>query len=222
MTSTTTATPDFNLDDWIDSVQRTERAVTLYGRMDLMAEIDVLQAKLRAEAEIPEEDRSMGGDPSEKLRQEIDDLYIQIDASKIEIRVSFLDDEEQEAISTAVRKELKAEADAAAKQARADGVEKCKRLEIKAVNDVNQMCRNLAAAAAEHVFEREINVRTIAAAVVSPRMTPDQVRKLYKVVGDAQIALISKAYTRASIEEPQVTVPKSSQPSHNDDGLTSS
>jgi hypothetical protein len=218
----TPGTDDFDLDNWLDGIQRTERSVTLYARPDLLADIDELEAQKRAAAEIPEEDRAAGESTGGKLQEKIDALYIALDASKRIFRVSFLDDQEQEAISTAVKAELKGEADKAAAEARQEGREKCKRLEITNVNDINTLARTMANAAADALIAREVNVRTIAAAVVSPKLSVDQVRKLYTKVGDAQIGLISAAYSRASIEAPQVTVPKSSTPSPTDDGRMSS
>lgn len=212
-----------NLDDWLDGAQRTERSVTLYARADLLADVDELQAKLRQVEEVAEEDRSYG-DSSEAaaIQAQIDDLYIQLDDSKMVFRVSFLDDEEVDAINEQVKKDLKDEADKAAVEARKEAREKCKRLEITAVNDINTITRQMANTAADEVLKREMNVRTIAAAVVSPKISVEQVRKLYKKVGDAQIALLSQAYTRAAVEAPQVAVPKSLKPSPTDDGATSS
>jgi hypothetical protein len=218
----TPGTYDFNLDNWLDGIHRTERSVTLYARADLLADIDELEAQLRTAAQIPEEDRSMGDDGGAKIQSKIDALYTTLDASKQIFRVSFLDDQELDAIATAVKSELKGEADKAAAEARQEGREKCRRLEITNVNDINTLARTMANAAADAVIAREVNVRTIAAAVVSPKLTVDQVRKLYTKIGDAQIGLISAAYSRATNEAPQVTVPKSSTPSPTDDGRTSS
>lgn len=218
----TPGTDDFNLDNWLDGIQRTERSVTLYARPDLLADIDELEAQLRTAAEIPEEDRSMGESTGGKLQEKIDALYVALDASKRVFRVSFLDDQEQDAIATAVKAELKGEADKAAAEARQEGREKCRRLEITNANDINTLARTMANAAADAVIAREVNIRTIAAAIVSPKLSVDQVRKLYTKVGDAQITLLSMAYSRASNEAPQVTVPKSSTPSPTDDGRTSS
>lgn len=218
----TPGTDDFNLDNWLDGIQRTERSVTLYGRPDLLADIDELEAQLRTAAEVPDEDRSMGESSGGKLQEKIDALYVALDASKRVFRVSFLDDEEQNAIQEEVKKDLKAEADKAAAAARQEAKEKCRRMEITTANDVNTIARTMANAAADKVIEREVSIRTIAAAVVSPKLTVEQVRKLYTKVGDAQISLLSMAYTRASNEAPQVTVPKSSTPSPTGDGGTSS
>ncbi|MET4095111.1 hypothetical protein [Arthrobacter sp. UYCu712] len=218
----TPGTDDFNLDNWLDGIQRTERSVTLYARPDLLADIDELEAQLRTAAEVHEEDRSLSDDGGAKIQQRLDALYIDLDASKRIFRVSFLDDEEQQAIEVAVKAELKDEADKAAAEARKEAKEKCKRLEITQPNDINSLARTMANTAAEKIFEREVSIRTIAAAVVSPKLTVGQVRKLCTKVGDAQIRLLSMAYTRASNEAPQVTVPKSSKPSPTDDGHTSS
>lgn len=213
---------EFNLDNWLDGIQRTERSVTLYARPDLLADIDELEAKQRQAAEIPEEDRAAGESTGGVLQEKIDNLYIALDASKLVFRVSFLDDEEQNAIREGVKADLKAEADAAAAAGRKEAREKCKRLEITQPNDINTISRTMASTAADKVIEREVSIRTIAAAVVSPKLSVDQVRKLYTKVGDAQIGLLNVAYSRASNEAPQVTVPKSSTPSPTDDGPMSS
>lgn len=215
-------TEEFNLDNWLNGIQRTERSVTLYGRPDLLADIDELEAKKRQTVDIPEEDRAAGESTGGVLQEKIDALYIALDASKLVFRVSFLDDEEQNTIQAQVKEDLKAEADKAAAAARKEARDKCKRLEITTANDINLMARTMANAAADQVIEREVSIRTIAAAVVSPKLTVDQVRKLYTKVGDSQIKLLSMAYSRASQEAPQVTVPKSSKPSQTDGTGTSS
>jgi hypothetical protein len=215
-------TESFNLDNWLDGIQRTERSVTLYARPDLLADIDELEAKLRLAGEVPEEDRAMSDSTGGKLQEQIDALYIALDASKQVFRVSFLDDEEVNAIQETVKAELKGVADKAAADARKEAREKCKRLEITQPNDINNVMRTMANAAADKVIEREVSVRTLAAAVVSPKLSVDQVRKLYTKVGDAQIALLSMAYSRAANEAPQVAVPKSSRPSQTGETSTSS
>lgn len=211
-----------NFDEWLDGVQRTERSVTLYGRADLLADIDELEAQKRQLVDIPEEDRGYADSSGGKLQEKIDALYIALDESKLVFRVSFIDDEEQKTIQEAVKRDLKAELDAAAKVARDEAREKCRRLEITNPNDVNTVARNMANAAADAVAEREVSIRTCAAAVVSPRMTPDQVRRLYSKVGDAQFQLLTRAYSRAQNEAPLVAVPKSSRPSPAESGDTSS
>lgn len=218
-----TETPEtFDLDAWLDGAKRTERSVTVYGRGDLLAVIDKLETEQRTLKSIPEADRSMSDGDGSGLQSQIDALYVQMDASKIEMRVSFLDDEEQAEIRKAVKKDFKDEADAAAKEAALEARAECKRSEITAPNDVNNVLRRMTSAASSKVIEREVSIRTLAACVVSPVMSVDQVRKLYKVIGDSQLAVITAAYTRASVEAPEVQVPKSLRPSHSDDGAMSS
>jgi flagellar hook-length control protein FliK len=213
---------EINFDEWLDGVQRTERSVTLYGRADLLADIDELEAQKRQAAAVPEEDRGYAESGAGKLQEKIDSLYIELDQSKMVFRVSFIDDEEQKELREAVKRDLKAELDEAAKAARVEAKEKCKRLEITNPNDVNNVARSMAIEATDAVVERELSIRTCAAAVVSPRMTPDQVRKLYSKVGDAQFQLLTRAYSRASNEAPLVAVPKSSRPTPAESGGTSS
>lgn len=214
--------PDFDFDAWLDGAKRTERAVTVYGRGDLLAVIDKLEAEQRTFASIPEADRAMSDGDGSHLQGQIDALYAELDKSKVEMRVTFLDDEEQAEIRAAVKTDLKAEADTAAKKAAAEARESCARAEIKVPADVNQVIRRMTTEAANKVIEREVSIRTLSACLVHPVMSPDQVRKLYKVIGDSQLAVITAAYTRASVEAPEVQVPKSLQPSPSDDGAMSS
>lgn len=217
-------TPGLDLEAFLNQAKRSERTVTLYARYDIKADIEVLEAQLRTLPPAPVDDDAYGDDdsPASLIRSKIDDLYAQIYASRMDFRVSTLIDIEIEDIEAKVREDLKEEANAAAKAAITDARAQCRRAEISAVNDVNQIIRNAATVAAQEVITREVNVRKIAAAVAFPVMTPDKVRALYKAVGDAQIGLINAAYTRASNEEPKVAVPKSLKPSQNNDGLTSS
>lgn len=213
---------ELNLDAWIDGAQRNTRSVTLYAAAHLLADIDELEAQKRAAMNVPEEDRSASDSTGDGLQEQIDELYLEIDRSKMVFRISFLDDDEHAAIREAVKAELKDEADAAATAARQEARDKCRRLDIKLPGDINLMTRQMANAAADAVIDREVNVRTIAAAVVSPQLSRDQVLRMYKKIGDAQIGLLSQAYSRASNEAPNVTVPKSQRPSRTQETGTSS
>lgn len=216
-------TETLNLDDWLDGAKRTERSVTLYARNDLLADIDELEAKLRQVEEVSEEDRTYGESaPGKDLQEKIDELYIELDKSKMVFRVSFLDDDELEVITEQVKKDIKEDIDKAASAARAEAREKCKRLEISAVNDINNMVRTMANTAADVVIQKEADLRTITQAITSPRITLEQARKLAKTVGEAQMGLLKQAYSRAAVEAPQVAVPKSSKPSPTHGGDTSS
>lgn len=221
MTEPTNA-PDFDLEAWLDGAKRTERAVTVYGRADLLAVIDKLEAEQRTLRVIPEGGRALSDGNGDQLQAQIDALYVQMDESKLELRVTFLDDEELAEIRSAVKRDLATEIDVAAKVAVQEARDGCRRSEITAPNDINTVVRRMTAEATSAVIEREVTIRTLAKCLVHPVMDADMVRKLYKKIGDAQIARVSQAYTRASVEAPEVQVPKLRKPSQSDDGRTSS
>jgi hypothetical protein len=214
---------EIDLDAWLNGGQRTERSVTLYARGDLLADIDLLLEEQRTEAAIADDDKSASdGARGRRLQEQIDALMIQLDASKLVVRVSTLVPEEREELRKQAKADMKKELDTVAAEAREDADLQCRRAGRLPANDVNSIVRNAAVAAVEATLDREVNFMTIAKAVVSPPMSVEQVKRLYLVIGEAQVGLLSKAYTRASIETPQVQVPKSQTPSPSDDGGTSS
>lgn len=221
MTEITNA-PDFDLDAWLDGAKRTERSVIVYGRADLLADIDLLEAEQRTLKSIPEEDRSMGGDDADELQRKIDDLNVQMNASKMVLRVRSLIGEELESIRVQANIDLKDALDKAAASARADAKLQCTRAGVTAANDVNTVMRNAAAAAVQVTLEMETDLRTIASAVVSPPMDAARVTKLIAAIGEKQVDKIKEAYSRATNEEPRVQLPKSLTPSQTDDGAMSS
>lgn len=219
MTEVTTA---FDLDAWLNGAKRTERSVTVYGRPDLLAVIDTLEAEKRVVENIPAEDRAMSDGDGSHLQEQIDALYLQMGESKLDLRVTFLDDEEQKKIRDEVERDLEEEADAASRKAATEARKKCARAEIKAPNEINEVVRRMTTAAAEKVVEREIAIRTLAECIIEPVMSVSQVRALYKKLGDAQVGKITSALTQALIEAPEVQVPKSLTPSPAHDGAMSS
>lgn len=213
----------FDLDAWLDGAKRTERAVTVYGRVDLMADIDLLEAKAATLGAIPDGDRAMGGDNASPLLAKIDALYLQMDASKLVLRVQALTDLELEAIRTKVSLDLVDTLAKVTEDARLDAKAKCARADsAMGKNDINSIMRNAAAAAEKVTIDQECDIRAIAKAVVSPSMDADRVRKLVDRIGDKQYNMIKAAYSRAVNEEPRVQLPKSPTPSRNDDGAMSS
>lgn len=213
---------EINLDDWLNAAKRPTRTVTVYGRGDLLADVDVLLKAQETEDAIPEVDRSAAeGSASKRLQSKIDALMVEMDKSKLVLRVSSVNDEEQEEIRAKVELELRDDLDGIAKKARDDAWQQCKRAGIESPTEKNSVVRNAAMIAVKHAVDREANARVISAAV-SPAMSVKQVHALCKAIGDAQVGLISRAYTLASLETPQVHVPKSQQPSPSDDGGMSS
>jgi hypothetical protein len=55
--------------------------------------------------------------------------------------------------------------------------------------------------------QEQIGRRLVEAALVSPKMSFDQLGKLSKAIGDAQMQQIVRAYQLATLQAPEVTVP---------------
>lgn len=201
---------EFNIDEWLDDARTTERSVTLYQRADLLGDIDVLEAKLRVAKSIESDgERSLGeSDEATTLQEQLDSLYQQMDASKLIVRVGPVSDTKQNEIRDQVRVDLKEEIDKAAATASREALEDARRASITAANDINDLRRAKVGNAIDNINAREVNLRILAEAIVSPRMTLEQVKKLHQKVGDAQVRLLIQAYTQASIEAPKVDVPK--------------
>lgn len=66
--------------------------------------------------------------------------------------------------------------------------------------------------------ESEIGRLQIEAALVSPKLTFDQLGKLSQAVGDAQMSKIVNAYQLATLQQPEVTVPFSRRSSGQGNG----
>lgn len=201
-------TDSFDLDAWLDGASRTERSVIVYGRADLLADIDDLEREQGNIALIPEGDRAMSGNDGNDLQSKIDALIVQMDASKMVIRVRSLTDDETEAIRTKTQVDIKDDLDKAASDARAEAVTQCKRAGVTATNDINALVRTAAITASSTVLQKESDVRILAEAIVSPVMDVARVKKLINVIGDKQVNLIKQAYSRATNEEPKVVLPK--------------
>lgn len=86
-------TPDvaedtFKLDDWIRGIQPTIRSVKLYGRADLLADIDELDRQIKARrAAGPEGEDSLDEESTSALQDRLEQLYAQFAASAITFRV---------------------------------------------------------------------------------------------------------------------------------------
>lgn len=217
MSKTTEPTVEIDFDSWLAGGERKAHFVTLYARADLIADIEELEKKRVVEATVSEDDASLGGEvsPNAALDEQIAALYLQLDASKKEFRVSSRTAPEIEAISEQVQIDFKDAADAAAARARTAGKEMAKRLGVTAAVDVNNFVRGKALEASNKVIEREVSIQAIAASTTVrvgdgwQQLTADQVRRLYEVIGESQVDALNRAFSRAAHEAPVVTVPKS-------------
>lgn len=217
MTKTTEPAVEIDFDSWLNGGERKAHFVTLYARADLIADIEELEKKRVVETVVREEDASLGGEesPNAELDAQINALYLQLDASKKEFRVTSRTEPELEEIREQVLVDFKDAADAAAAKARTAGKDMAKRLGVTAAVDVNNLIRGKALEASNKVIEREVSIQAIAASTTMrsgdgwESLAADQIRRLYSVIGESQVDALNRAFSRAAHEAPVVTVPKS-------------
>lgn len=208
---------ELDLDEWLATGERTAHTVNLYARLDLIAEIDALDAqKVDAPAAL-EGEEALGGDrnPNAELDAQIADLYQRIDASKRVFRVTALTRPEIDSIRETVLSECSDQIDAAAKLGREEAKKTAKRMEVTVPADINALVRVGAKEFTDKVIDRETTLRMIADATSMQlrggwvKLTLDQTRTLYEKLGESQIGLLADAAYKANTETPEVTVPKS-------------
>jgi hypothetical protein len=168
-----TTPQDFDFDAWLEGAERPERAVTVYQKAGLIADLDRLAEQIENADETEDVDGpSMGGGVG-KLRSEYAKLAKQFHDSALTFRVQGRDE--------AQKAEL-----------------------VKANKDA--------------VERGELGYVVLADAITSPRVTPEQLKRLAGKVGEVQFNQLAVAYQKASNEIPAVSadfLPKRSTP---DDG----
>ena len=104
------ASPDldpatFDLDAWINGATSTVRAVTLYQRPDLMAEVDALQRELRIAEAIPDEDRGMNDTTPAGIRSQLEQTAREFERSALVFKVESRSDGHRERIAKHLKKQ---------------------------------------------------------------------------------------------------------------------
>lgn len=217
MTKTIEPAVEIDFDSWLNGGERKAHFVTLYARADLIADIEELEKKRVVVTVAREEDASFGGDesPNAELDAQINALYLQLDASKKEFRVTSRTAPEIEAIREQVLVDFRDAADSAAAKARTAAKDLAKRMGITAVVDINNLVRAKALEASNTVIDREVSIQAIAASTTMrsgdgwEALSAEQIRRLYSVIGESQVDALNRAFSRAAHEAPVVTVPKS-------------
>lgn len=98
--------PDtFDLDAWIGGATATVRAVTLYQRPDLIAEVDRLKEELRIAETISDEDRGMNDPTPDGVRQQLTEVARQWEASRLTVKIEGRSDEAREKIAKRLKKQ---------------------------------------------------------------------------------------------------------------------
>lgn len=104
------ATPEldpasFDLDAWIGGVTGTVRAVTLYQKSNLVAEIETLQRELRIAESMSAEDRGMNDPTPDGIRRQIEQVAREFESSTIVVKVEGRSDEARERIAKRLKKQ---------------------------------------------------------------------------------------------------------------------
>lgn len=217
MSENITPNSELDLDQWLATGERNTHNVNLYARMDLIAEVEALEAKKQAVEGVHEGDEALGGNtnPNTALEAEIDDMWMRIDQSKRVFRVTALTKQEIDSIRESVLKECSEKIDEAATMGRAEAKKTCKRMEITLPADINAYVRIGVKEFTDKLIDHETTLRMIAQATKMQireswsQVTLDQTRTLYEKLGESQIGLLADAAYKANNETPEVTVPKS-------------
>lgn len=217
MSENITPNSELDLDEWLATGERNTHNVNLYARMDLIAEVEALEAQKAPVENIPEGDEALGGNtnPNSDLEAQINDLWHRIGQSKRVFRVTALTKQETDAIRETVLKDCSDKIDDAASLGRAEAKKTCKRMEITVPADINAYVRIGVKEFTDKVINHETTLRMIADATKMQvgegwkQLTLDQTRTLYEKLGESQIGLLADAAYKANNETPEVTVPKS-------------
>jgi hypothetical protein len=212
-----TPTTELDFDEWLAGGERTTHHVTLFGRLDLLADIEELEKQRVTYTAPAEGDEALGGetDPNAEINAKIADLEQQLYASKREFRVSAITGDEEDKMKGEIREDLKSEIEEAAGKGRAGARTTAKLMGISSANDINELVRVGANEETNRVIRTELRLRQIAFATKTRfrgewmSLTRDRVKVLHDNLGDAQIDMLALAARAASNDVPEVTVPKS-------------
>ena len=162
---------DFDFDAWLDGAERPERAVTVYQKAGLIADLDRLAEQIGNADEDDVDGPSMSGGAN-KLRAEYAKVAQQFHDSALTFRVAGHDEDDKRAFA-----------------------------------DANK-----------GVKPAELGRIVLADAIKSPKITPAQLERLQKKIGEAQFSRILTAYHQACNEVPTVSADFLPKPSTRGDG----
>lgn len=172
-------------------------------------------AQLRDEAEMiesfmeDEPEQSMGGDPElRRIQAEYDKIYADYAATRKVYKLQGLTSDEVEKIAIDVRTACKDEANAKAKTAREWAAEQAEREGLEDGSDLTDMVRYYGREAAAAVINRENGFHMLAAQLIEPKLTLDEVRELPERLGEVQVNKLLEAAQNANRRDP-ASVPKS-------------
>jgi hypothetical protein len=166
-----TTPQDFDFDKWLEDADRPERAVTVYQKAGLIADLEVLAGQIASADEDEVDGPSVGGGVA-RLRERYAKTAQQFHDSALTIRVQSLTKDEQ--------------------------------IEIQKDH--------------EDLDADALGAFVLSEAITSPKISPAQVKRLARVIGDAQMGRLMKAYHQACSEVPEVSADFLPKPSTRGDG----
>lgn len=203
---------EFNVDDFVSGFRAATEKVTIFQRPDLAGEINHLDRQIALLEADRDEEASLGDtDDADELREQRDLLTRELEESAHTFVLQALGRERVDAITEEARKACKDRADEAAKKARAWAKEQLTRDEEKDAQTIKDAMRQSSQAAARAIISHEEGLHILAAALIDPVLTVDQVRRISEVMGEGQVQKLQTAFYELTSRDPEASIPKSSR-----------
>lgn len=203
---------EFNVDDFVSGFRAATEKVTIFQRPDLAGEINHLEKQIALLESDGDEESALGGaDAADELREQRDLLTRELEESAHTFVLQALGRERVDAITEEARKACKDRADEAAKKARAWAKEQLTRDEEKDPLEIKDTMRQASQAAARAIISHEEGIHILAAAIVDPALTVDQMRRIGEVMGEGQVMKLQRAFYELTSRDPEASIPKSSK-----------
>lgn len=187
---TTDLTPEtFDFSKWLAGAYKPTRGSTVHQRGDLIAELDRLREQIELADEVPADERSLADASPDRLREQYAAIAQQFHESGLFVKTSGHTNEEKMAIANALDARI---TEKFPKDDKSDEANKYR-----------------------HEQAKKLTYHLLADALVSPRLTAEQLAQLHSVVGESEFERIVTDYQLASnsINEPDADfLPKPSTP----------
>lgn len=203
---------EFNVDDFVSGFRAATQKVTIFQRPDLAGEINHIERQIELLESERSDDASLSdGDGADELREQRDALTRELEGSAHTFVLQALGRERVDAITEEARKACKDRADDASKKARAWAKEQLARDEEKDPQAIKDAMRQASQAAARAIISHEEGLHILAAALIDPVLTVDQVRRISEVMGEGQVQKLQTAFYELTSRDPEASIPKSSR-----------
>lgn len=207
-------TPEtFDFANWLAGAYKPTRGSTVHQRGDLIAELDRVQEEIELAEAVPDDERSLSDPSPRRLRAKYAELAQKFHESGVFVKISGHTEAEQVEISKTLDAEIDkeiaekfvfdparepvGEKDAQDKEPPVTGPKSKEALEYR------------------YGRSKDLTYCLMADGLVSPVLTPEQLKQLHRTVGEAEFSRVAADYRMAcaSINEPDADfLPKPSTP----------